>query len=572
MSESSADPYYKVVSDPTKPNYDKYYKQFDFAGYRIWRSLTGIGNDWLLAGTFDQADGDTFTYTDPAIPESVKILANDNGVGYTFVDSTVRNGFTYYYAVTAYDHNYVRIIDSVDTFPMSLTFEGGRRAIAVAPRTHPAGINFTLPTFAEAKLLSGNPRVDLKFGANFPNPYMTLSKYRLTFDSLLHDATDFHFITYTDTTSGVTTYYVHPVYKWTLKNDSLADSVMTGMFMPKPKSGNDYAYPVDTIVFPVFRNDGVQLSFIFNQKIPSNDTTIFKVVMNRNSGGVPDSWPRNNGLQVAEMGTLTWAYTGEEYEIIWKRHADSVSMTCDVREKRTGRYLPFLPCSLSQTGAETNAADAARIASMARGWFFRGNRNANGRYVPSDTLHRELTQGRGTKYMYIAGLAFALRQDGGSLRPGDPLPAVNDLWTVTPADSLRVPPLQDYDISINQGVVEYVKLDKLNVKVVPNPYMVTNEWQKSRFQRKLKFINLPPECTIRIYTTNGELIKTIKHSERVRGSAQPNELGGDEWWDVLTEYNQMPASGVYIFHVYGKVNNGTETVIGEQVGKFVIIQ
>jgi hypothetical protein len=158
-----------------------------------------------------------------------------------------------------------------------------------------------------------------------------------------------------------------------------------------------------------------------------------------------------------------------------------------------------------------------------------------------------------------------MKQAGLSLAPGDPLPAPGDIWRIYVNDSLKIPPLQTYAIDIIPGKAEVVPVSKLNVKVVPNPYLVTNEWEKSRLQRKLKFINLPPECTIRIFTTNGDLIRTLKHNQRIKGSAQPNELGGDEWWDLRTDYNKFPASGVYIFHVYSRD-------VGEQVGRFVIVR
>jgi hypothetical protein len=58
------------------------------------------------------------------------------------------------------------------------------------------------------------------------------------------------------------------------------------------------------------------------------------------------------------------------------------------------------------------------------------------------------------------------------------------------------------------------------------------------------------------------LVRTLKHSETSEGGLS-NDLGGDEWWNCLGEYNQLLASGVYIFHI--------ESEIGEQVGKFVII-
>jgi hypothetical protein len=43
----------------------------------------------------------------------------------------------------------------------------------------------------------------------------------------------------------------------------------------------------------------------------------------------------------------------------------------------------------------------------------------------------------------------------------------------------------------------------------------------------------------------------------------PNNLGGDEWWDLLSDNRQLVASGIYIFHV--------ESNVGDQVGKFVVI-
>ena len=42
---------------------------------------------------------------------------------------------------------------------------------------------------------------------------------------------------------------------------------------------------------------------------------------------------------------------------------------------------------------------------------------------------------------------------------------------------------------------------------------MTNEWERHPDFRKLKFINLPNHCTIRIYTMAGDLIRTLKHHE-----------------------------------------------------------
>ncbi len=54
---------------------------------------------------------------------------------------------------------------------------------------------------------------------------------------------------------------------------------------------------------------------------------------------------------------------------------------------------------------------------------------------------------------------------------------------------------------------------KNSVRVVPNPFYVTNQSQKSSYDNKVFFTNLPKRCTIKIYTTSGELVNTIEHDE-----------------------------------------------------------
>ena len=71
----------------------------------------------------------------------------------------------------------------------------------------------------------------------------------------------------------------------------------------------------------------------------------------------------------------------------------------------------------------------------------------------------------------------------------------------------------------------------------------------------LKFINLPPKCTIRIFTLVGDIVKSIEHDDPVKG---------EENWDLLTESGRTVASGVFIFTV--------ESELGTQTGKFVIIR
>jgi len=85
-------------------------------------------------------------------------------------------------------------------------------------------------------------------------------------------------------------------------------------------------------------------------------------------------------------------------------------------------------------------------------------------------------------------------------------------------------------------------VDDLNqIRVVPNPYNVRAvplQYGKGAPDR-IMFLNLPGECTIRIYTERGDLIKTIEHTN---GS-------GDEAWNLVTKYRQVVVSGIYLAHI-----------------------
>jgi hypothetical protein len=90
---------------------------------------------------------------------------------------------------------------------------------------------------------------------------------------------------------------------------------------------------------------------------------------------------------------------------------------------------------------------------------------------------------------------------------------------------------------------------------VPDPYVVTNVWEMSEFGKKLKFKNLPDQCTIKIYTLVGEHIATVQHDSDV----------GYEFWDMRTRNDQFIAPGVYLYHA--------ETQDGDEaLGRFLVIK
>jgi hypothetical protein len=100
------------------------------------------------------------------------------------------------------------------------------------------------------------------------------------------------------------------------------------------------------------------------------------------------------------------------------------------------------------------------------------------------------------------------------------------------------------------------------IRVVPNPFIISARWERERLGnipegepiRELAFVNLPGECTIKVFTIDGDMVRTLRHANGT----------GTEYWDIRSDYNQMVATGVYIFHV--------ESPQGEHVGKFAIVR
>ena len=108
------------------------------------------------------------------------------------------------------------------------------------------------------------------------------------------------------------------------------------------------------------------------------------------------------------------------------------------------------------------------------------------------------------------------------------------------------------------------KSDLDEIAVIPNPYIATNILESSnplitsgRGERVIQFINLPQECTIRIYSMRGNLVDVIKHNSTMDD--------GIERWGLVSKDGIDIAFGVYIFHVEAKG-------IGNKIGKFAVIK
>ncbi len=136
LPELTPDPFYPVSQIPTNPDgtpastYNPDYLEYDFQGYRVYRSLSTNREDARLVAQYDLADGitsssATYTVQEGVVPGfsdvdfdpfDVGFAGDDNvtdtGLRYIFVDrgqalgtrEGLINGVRYYYTVTALDY------------------------------------------------------------------------------------------------------------------------------------------------------------------------------------------------------------------------------------------------------------------------------------------------------------------------------------------------------------------------------------------------------------------------------------------------------------------------------------
>jgi hypothetical protein len=107
-----------------------------------------------------------------------------------------------------------------------------------------------------------------------------------------------------------------------------------------------------------------------------------------------------------------------------------------------------------------------------------------------------------------------------------------------------------------------------DIKVVPNPYIGSAEWNNptpsdvSQWEHKLQFINLPADAKIKIFTLDGDFVDEVFASQNVSGTYSGASVAE---WDLITRNNQEAAPGIYLYVVQSPS-------LGEKIGKFVIVR
>jgi hypothetical protein len=527
IAETASDGFFTLAATLRNP----FYREHDFQGYKVYRSLSSNVGDWQLLDQFDKIDG--LIYEDTMVVESLRTHATDKGLSYAYIDSNnIRLGFPYYYAVTAYDINTLGgDPNPADTNWLSL--ESGMSPKAAVARTIPA--NYVAPVFDITKLVGGE-RLNL-----------TLMPKALANYAVKPDTYKLKFLAPQPTGPADARIPIYSFY--------IADQAGETLVPIQSFSMNIRATPAPVTLHPTVFDSVIINVRAIRATSDTFDTTIsYMPIIDLGFTLGMDSIPLQpfdqvivksgtypqDSLQISIVANnyALWAYRGSDYRIVWKnkRPDDPQSpITAEVYDLTLGQSVPYR--RMRGLAFDSDSAD---------GWSF---------FLGSDTLRINSTIN-----MTICGGQFNFN----ITRPIRILPSPEDTWIIYSQRLAFAPSYSEFEVVAHPMQITDT-IQKLHVKVVPNPYLVRNEWERHPDYRKIKFINLPDNCTIRIYNFAGDLIKTLRHvatNPQDPGNV-PLEAGGDENWDLLTESGQKPAPGIYLFHV--------ESEVGNQIGKFVII-
>jgi hypothetical protein len=234
---------------------------------------------------------------------------------------------------------------------------------------------------------------------------------------------------------------------------------------------------------------------------------------------------------------------------------------------------PFFPCA---SGPAATLADSAILGPVGVGV---GNNQLNGAGDVGSIRSSGNVVGANGFSIYVAGYITTFGQMAA-------LPAAGDQWTLRSYAGVifggkgssalsqnpgnlgpyrfvsRPRPLTAigaevvFSYTVNQNVTATTAADLRRVHTVPDPYYVTNAFERSASGKVIKFVNLPNQAIVRIYSTSGVLVRVLEHNA--------TDFGGALDWDVRNRNNQVVASGVYFYHI--------EAPSGERrVGRMTIV-
>lgn len=491
---------------------------YDFEGYKLWKSNSGEENTFELLGEWD-----IINFDDIGRP-----IGNNTGLKHSFIDSDLINGKTYFYSVTAYDRGEYELEHYGEPeFEVVPVLETGKifgiNLNAGTPNVLPS--NFTAPGFLNYRMVSGDS-ANVSFTTE-PEFVIRDSVKRGTFQIAFRDP------------PGVRIDLQEPYLGPDILviDTATQDTVSLTMNFP---IGN----PPSTIGSDIF--NGLKLNYTGPNLLLNQIDTVYFTNPKQAVRILPET-DLNNDYSTFQTSIIRTAPLGFFFEphtfLIEFLESDQVN----VFDVTTGEQLDFELRILGR--------DYAILSYNRQVLSVSPNGDTTWTWADiSGGFRRRTYEGTGYK-IYVPGVFVAIEDIGQEIRPGDSL-----FITLDGISSPRFGDVFQFDV---EGSSVNFQSDLSQVKIVPNPYITRAGWDLDNDYQRIQFINLPTECTIRIYTISGDLIKTIQHESPYAGGFT-SHTRGTAYWNLQSENSQKVSTGVYVYFI--------TSPYGETIGRFAIIR
>ncbi|NWF90607.1 MAG: hypothetical protein HXY50_14235 [Ignavibacteriaceae bacterium] len=522
--------------DRAEKTFDAFYQKYNFEGYRIYRSTE---SNFLENKIITDAYGKP-TFRKPLVQfdlvDGVKglhpinvngalfNLGDDTGLKHSFIDTTVENGQTYYYAVAAYDQGFTRttVEGDFEGIPPSETTTIIKKDISgniktdintavITPRAPASGyIAPEIKNFLGSGPGTGSVSVDVLD----PDSVKNYHTYRVEFrnDSKYNNSPNpwYRIIDYTDNdtlisftqikSAEVATGVLHG-FAIEIKNDS---SVVVDFDKSAWKTGNS------NYIVKVGFDDRYAAAYGTRRVDYPGDFELYLLEPNQGDLGFPAtsfSQPNQSNIRI-------------------KNITDNIE------------HQPFIFRDLNKDGI-FNEDDAVFI-------------------VFGDSIDKAPTNFSNLKVSWSITLVKDTTIANENQRP----PQIGDIFKVVTKKPFRQGEYYEFS-TLAKGFDKSKAVKDLDkIAVVPNPYVGAASWEPAsveagRGERKIYFTHLPSKCTIRIYTISGKHVQTIEHNSSLDD--------GQESWNLVSKDGMDISFGVYVYHVEAPG-------IGEKLDRFAIIK
>ncbi|HYQ87036.1 MAG TPA: hypothetical protein VES59_07330 [Bacteroidota bacterium] len=520
--------------------FDAFYQKYNFEGYKIYRSTErNFLEDKVITDAFGEA-----TYRQPIaqfdLADGVKgfhsilvngaafYLGDDRGLQHSFIDSNVQNGQTYYYAVSAYDQGFTATtitgefigIPPTETPTIIRLDASGQlktdlNTAIVTPRAPSAGyINPLIKNLITTGPGTGSVSIDILD----PDSLLNDHTFRLEFQ----DSSAFH--------SNPEPYY------------RLVD-----------KSNGDTVIPLTKL-----RKSPQQSPFV--EGIAINLANDSLVQIDHGKSG----WAKGDCNYIVQLG-FDSRYLGAygtrrvnypaDFEITFtKKDSGDIAIPKD----------PGSPPNPSNIIIKDLTENIDHFQ-----FIFRDN-NADSLFnappgdtdavfiVCGDSAGKRATTPRNTKISW----SISMFQDTSISQSQQRPPQPGDVFRIMTTKPFRTGEFYEFTTERSRVDASLARNQMANIAVVPNPYVGAASWEpfsntSGRGERRIYFIHLPRECTIRIYTISGHLVQTLYHNGTIDDGQEP--------WDLLSRDGANIAYGVYAYHV-------DAPGVGSRIDKFAIMK